>query len=186
VFISQLLPHLRIDVERPVKVHVDNIGAIFLAENQNTSDRTKHVDICFHFICQHIQERTVKVEFVKSRENDVDLFTKNVNGETFEEHRGKMVWTRAEYECAAQESTTGRVLEDVVHFPKSQYLTKMTSPYLLKTTSPIESHFNKVDKGKGQKALDCNVNQCEAHVRGAENNKQFLVDSILWKIKLIL
>ena len=45
VFISQLVHHLRIDVERPVKVHVDNIGAIFLAENQNTSDRTKHVDI---------------------------------------------------------------------------------------------------------------------------------------------
>jgi len=51
------------------------------------------VDIRFHFIHQHIQEGTVKVEFVKSQENDADLFTKNVNGETFEEHRRKMVWT---------------------------------------------------------------------------------------------
>ena len=55
----------------------------------------------------------------------------------------------------------------------------MTSPYLLKTTSPIESHFNKVEKGKGQKALDSNVNQCEALVRGAEDKKQFLADLIL-------
>jgi len=47
-----------------------------LAENQNTSYRTKHVDICFHFIRQHIQEGNVKVEFVRSRENDADLFTK--------------------------------------------------------------------------------------------------------------
>jgi len=30
VFISQLLHHLRIDVENPVKVHDDNIGATFL------------------------------------------------------------------------------------------------------------------------------------------------------------
>jgi len=45
------------------------------------------------------------------------------------------------------------LLEDVVHFPKSQYSTKITSPYLLKITSPIESHFNKVEKGKGQKPL---------------------------------
>jgi len=179
VFTSQLLHHLRIDVECPVKVHVDNIGAIFLAENQNTRDRTKHVDIRFHFIQQHIQEGTVKVEFVKSQENDAELFTKNVNGETFEENRRKMVWARAEYEWAAQESTTGSVLEDVVNVPNSQYLTKTTSPYLLKTTSPIETHFNKVEKGKGQKALDSNVNQCEAHVRGAEDNKQLLVDSIL-------
>jgi len=73
-----LLHHLRIDVECPVKVHVNNIGAIFLAENQNTSERTKHVDICFHFIHQHIQEGTVKVEFVRSPENDADLFTKNM------------------------------------------------------------------------------------------------------------
>ena len=130
VFISQLLHHLRIDVEHPVKVHIDNIGAIFLAENQNTSDRKKHVDICYHFICQHIQEGTVKVEFLKSRENDADLFTKNVNGETFEEHRREMVWKHTEYEQVAQESTTGRVLEDVVHFPKTN------SPYLLKTNSP--------------------------------------------------
>ena len=62
-----------------------------LAENQNTSDRTKHVVIRFHFIRQHIQEGTVKVEFVRSQENDADLFTKNVNGETFEELRRKMV-----------------------------------------------------------------------------------------------
>jgi len=123
VFISQLLHHLRIDVECPVKVHVNNIGAIFLAENQNTSDRTKHVDIYFHFIRQHIQEGTVKVEFVRRQENDSDLFTKNVNGETFEEHRRKMVWTRTVYEHAVQDSTTGRVLEDVVHL-----LPKMTSP----------------------------------------------------------
>ena len=78
------------------------------------------------------------------------------------------------------------MLEDVLHFPKSQYLTKMTSQYLLKTTSPIESHFNKVEKGQGQKALDSNVNQFEAPVRRAEDNKQLLVDSILYKIKLIL
>ena len=146
-----------------------------MAENQNTSYRTKHVDICFHFIRQHIQEGNVKVEFVRSRENDADLFTKNINGETFEEHRRKMVWTQTEYERAAQDSTTVRVLEDVVQLPK------MTIPYLLKTISPIESHFNitEKDKVKGQKALDSNVNQCEALVREAEDKKQLLVSSIL-------
>ena len=75
------------------------------------------------------------------------------------------------------------LLEDVVHLPKmtSPYLPKMTSPYLLKTISSIESHFNitEKEKGKGQKALDSNVNQCGALVREAEDNKQLLVDSIL-------
>ena len=44
---------MKIEVELPICVNVDNIGAIFLAENQNSSDRTKHVDIRYHFICQY-------------------------------------------------------------------------------------------------------------------------------------
>jgi hypothetical protein len=60
---------------------------------------------------------------------------------------------------------------------------------LLKTTSlyRVKPHFNKAEKvkGKGHTALDSNVNQFEALVREAEDNKQLLVDFILLKIKLI-
>jgi len=42
-FIVYLLRHMKIEVELPICVNVDNIGAIFVAENQNSSDRTKHV-----------------------------------------------------------------------------------------------------------------------------------------------
>ena len=50
LFILQLLKHLRVEVQLPIRLHVDNIGAIFLAENQNRSDRTKHVDTKYHFV----------------------------------------------------------------------------------------------------------------------------------------
>ena len=35
LFILQLLRHLQVKIQLPIRVHVDNIGAIFLAENQN-------------------------------------------------------------------------------------------------------------------------------------------------------
>ena len=35
LFILQLLKHLCVEVKLPIRVHVDNIGEIFLAENQN-------------------------------------------------------------------------------------------------------------------------------------------------------
>ena len=57
-------------------VHVDNIAAIFLANNKTTSEWTKHVDIPHHFVCEYIEDGAVKVIFVKSSENDADLFTK--------------------------------------------------------------------------------------------------------------
>jgi len=52
----------------------------------------------------------------------------------------------------------------------------------------VEPNFNKTEKenGKGPKDLDSNVNQCEAFVREAEDNKQLMVNTILYKIKLIL
>jgi len=64
LFIVYLLRHMKIEVELPIHVNVDNIRAIFLAENQNSSDRTKHVDIRYHFICQYIKDGTIMVEFV--------------------------------------------------------------------------------------------------------------------------
>jgi len=53
LFILPFLRHLQVKVQLPIHVHVDNIGAIFLAENQNSSDRTKHVDTRCHFVQQY-------------------------------------------------------------------------------------------------------------------------------------
>jgi len=68
LFILQLLRHLqvKIKIQLPIRVHVDNIGAIFLAENQNSSDRTKHVDNRYHFVRQYIKDGTVLIKFVRS------------------------------------------------------------------------------------------------------------------------
>ena len=39
-FIVQLLQTMNIEVELPITVHVDNVGAIWLSNNRNTGDRT--------------------------------------------------------------------------------------------------------------------------------------------------
>ena len=48
-FIVQVLQTMNIEVELPITVHVDNVGAIWLSNNRTTSDRTKHIYIrtCF-------------------------------------------------------------------------------------------------------------------------------------------
>ena len=44
-FIVQLLQTMNIEVELPITVHVDSVGALRLSINRNTGDRTKHIDI---------------------------------------------------------------------------------------------------------------------------------------------
>jgi len=85
-FISQVMNVLEMEFIKPINVYVDNIGAIFLAENRNSSDRTKHIDMKYHYVRDVIDEGLIAVKFVKSENNLADLFTKNLNGELYEIH----------------------------------------------------------------------------------------------------
>lgn len=93
-FISQVLESLEIEYRKPIRVHVDNVGAIFLSENRNLGERTKHVDIKYHYIREQIDVGLIEVKFVKSEENLADLFIKNLKGELFECHASKLVAER--------------------------------------------------------------------------------------------
>ena len=97
-FIIQLLESMDVKVNYPIIVRVDNVGAIYLANNKTTGDRTKHVDIRYHFVRDYIEEGIVKIIFVKSAENDADIFTKNLSGEAHNTHSNKLVIRREEIE----------------------------------------------------------------------------------------
>ena len=52
-FIVQLLETMKIQVEFPITVFVDNVGAIWLSNNQTTSERTKHIHIRTAFVKEY-------------------------------------------------------------------------------------------------------------------------------------
>ena len=89
-FIVKVLQSMEIEVELPITLYVDNIGAIFLVNNCTTSDLMKHVDIHNHLICEYVQDGMVKIGFVKLEENDADLFTKNLPDNLLEKHAKKL------------------------------------------------------------------------------------------------
>ena len=64
-FIVQLLQTMNIEVELPITVHVDNVGAIWLSNNRTTSDRTKHIDIRTSFVKEHQEDGKIIIKFVK-------------------------------------------------------------------------------------------------------------------------
>jgi hypothetical protein len=91
MFVKQILEFLKIEVVLPIIVRVDNVGAIYLANNAVSGPRTKHVDIRYHFVRDYIEEGTVKIVFVRSEENDSDLYTKNLGEELFKKHSEKYI-----------------------------------------------------------------------------------------------
>ena len=82
-FVYQLLQSIGVIVKLPIIVRVDNVGAIFMSENTSTSGRTKHVDIRYQYVNEMVMDGFLKIVFVKTKENVVDIFTKNVTSEVY-------------------------------------------------------------------------------------------------------
>jgi hypothetical protein len=93
IFVKHLVASMGITIEFPIIIKVDNVGAIYLANNHTTGQRTKHIDIQQHFVREYIEDGISKVVFVKSEDNDVDIFTKNATEELFNKHSKKLVET---------------------------------------------------------------------------------------------
>jgi len=86
MFAKQVLEFLEIPVTLPIEVHVDNVGAIFLATNATTGQRTRHIDVRYHYVREYIEDGQVIIRFVKSGDNKADPYTKNTSKEIYEKH----------------------------------------------------------------------------------------------------
>ena len=60
----------------PVNIHVDNQGAISLGKNPVHHERSKHIDIKYHFTRECVTNRKIQITYVVSADNTADLFTK--------------------------------------------------------------------------------------------------------------
>jgi hypothetical protein len=62
-----------------------------MVENTSSGVCTRHIDTRYYFIQEHIEDGFIQVVFVRTSENDADIFTKNVNKETYEKHIVKLL-----------------------------------------------------------------------------------------------
>ncbi|KAL8133958.1 hypothetical protein AgCh_009143 [Apium graveolens] len=78
---NQLLDY-GLQVER-IPIFYDNISAIAINENSVQHSRTKHIDIKYHFIREHVMNGTLELHFVPSEKQLADIFTKPLDESTF-------------------------------------------------------------------------------------------------------
>nr|GEW50653.1 retrovirus-related Pol polyprotein from transposon TNT 1-94 [Tanacetum cinerariifolium] len=76
----RLLEELVVELNR-VTVNCDNQGAIHLSRNHVFHERTKHINVRYHFIREFLEAKTVKVLKVGTEHNAADALTK-----VFENH----------------------------------------------------------------------------------------------------
>jgi hypothetical protein len=76
--------------EPKVKLYSDNQGAIALTKNPHLHERSKHIDICYHFIRDLVEKGLVDVEYVSTMEMVADGMTKPLERIAFERFKRQL------------------------------------------------------------------------------------------------
>ena len=71
-------------------IQVDNKSLIELAKNSVNHERSKHIDVGFHFIRDHVKEGSVELLHVASLDQVADIFTRPLSKVLFDKYK-KMI-----------------------------------------------------------------------------------------------
>ncbi|GJU41463.1 hypothetical protein Tco_1194420 [Tanacetum coccineum] len=73
-----------------VPIFCDNTSAIAISNNPVLHSRTKHIDIRYHFIRDHILKGDIELYFIPTEYQLADIFTKPLDEPTFTRMKAKL------------------------------------------------------------------------------------------------
>ena len=85
IWLARLFGELMNQPAAPFSLFIDNKSAISLCKNPVLHDRSKHIDLRYHFIRDYVEKRWVAVEFIGTREQKADILTKPLCRVRFQE-----------------------------------------------------------------------------------------------------
>ncbi|KAK6160530.1 hypothetical protein DH2020_003911 [Rehmannia glutinosa] len=71
--------------EKEIPIMCDNTNAIAITQNPVLHSRTKHIDVRFHFIRDHVENKDITLEYISTHKQLADIFTKPLRESRFEE-----------------------------------------------------------------------------------------------------
>jgi hypothetical protein len=90
IWLRKLLTGL-FDLEMEATVILcDNQSCIKMTENHVFHDKSKHIEIRYHYICDMVQRGAIKLQYVSTDEQVADVLTKPLSRVKFEHFRDKL------------------------------------------------------------------------------------------------
>ena len=87
IWMRRLLSKMESKQEAAIMIRVDNRSAIELEKNPVNHERSKHIDVWFHFIREHVKDGSIELKHVASKDQATNILTKPLSKELFD--RGK-------------------------------------------------------------------------------------------------
>ncbi|KAE8665938.1 hypothetical protein F3Y22_tig00112523pilonHSYRG00165 [Hibiscus syriacus] len=99
IWLKMLLEELGHNQEY-VSLFCDGQSALHLARNPAFHSRTKHIRVQYHFIREKVEEETIDMQKIHTKDNIADFMTKAINADKF-------TWCRSSYGLSETEVHTG-------------------------------------------------------------------------------
>jgi hypothetical protein len=87
---KQTLTDIQVEYDEPIPIYCDNTSIINISKNPVMHSKMKHITIKCHFIQEQVVEKNIKVEYVGTKEQVIDIFTKPLPRESFEYLRQRL------------------------------------------------------------------------------------------------
>jgi hypothetical protein len=81
---KQTLIDIQVEYDEPTPIYCDNTSAISISKNPVMHSKMKHIPIKYHFLREQVAEKNIRDEYVGTKEQVADIFTKSLPHESFE------------------------------------------------------------------------------------------------------
>jgi hypothetical protein len=81
---KQNLTDIQVEYDDPIPIYCDNTSAISISKKSVMHSKKNHIPIKYHFLREQVAGKNIRVEYVGTKEQVADIFTKLLPWETFE------------------------------------------------------------------------------------------------------
>jgi hypothetical protein len=74
--LKELLQEIKMPIEMPAIIWMDNVEAIRQIEQESSSSKLKHVDMKMKFVCDRANKEQISAKYVNTQDQVADIFTK--------------------------------------------------------------------------------------------------------------
>jgi hypothetical protein len=80
---KQTLTYIQVEYDDPIPIYCDNTSVISISKNLVMHSKMKNIPIKYHFLWEQVAQKNIRVEYVGTKEQVTDIFTKPIPREAF-------------------------------------------------------------------------------------------------------
>jgi len=84
---KQTLQDMKVTYDGPIPIICENKSFISISKNIILHSKNKHIPIKYHFLREHVVDQVVRLEYISTKEQVVDIFTNPLAREPFKHLR---------------------------------------------------------------------------------------------------